>query len=126
MLYEYTVQGNYLSVVTYVKFTNDILLGFFLTNKWIEENGFNLDLFRKIYKFYENNNQLQTGILKYLIKFAFKENNADILKNIFLIFEGENKISFEDILNLSRMLPNTNIFIDKYVQEQTIDEEIEE
>lgn len=30
VLYEYTVRGNYHSVNTYVKFTNDILLGFFL------------------------------------------------------------------------------------------------
>ncbi len=96
VFYEYSVSGNYLSVVTYVKFANDILLGFFLANKWIEEKGLTLNLFRQIYKFYENNKQLQVGILKYLIKFAFKENNAEILKNIFTVFEGENEIQFND------------------------------
>ncbi len=95
VLYEYTVRGNYLAVNTYVKFTNDILLGFFLANKWMEENGFNLNLFRRIYQFYESNKQLQTGILKYLIKFAFKESNTEILKNIFSVFEGENEIPFD-------------------------------
>jgi hypothetical protein len=95
VLYEFTVQGNYLSVNTYVKFTSDILLGFFLANKWMEENRFDLDLIRRIYKFYEFNSQLQISILKYLIKFAFKENKADILKNVFAVIGGDNEIPFE-------------------------------
>lgn len=95
VLYEYAVPGNYLSVNTYVKFTSDILLGFFLANKWIEENRFDLDLIRRIYKFYTNSSQLQISILKYMIKFAFKENRADILKNIFIVLGGDNEIPFE-------------------------------
>lgn len=95
VLYEYTVQGNYLAVKTFVKFTNDILLGFFLTNKWIEENNFNLKLIRHIYKFYEKNSKLQVDILKYMIKYAFQEGNAEILKNIFTVFIYENEIHFD-------------------------------
>lgn len=92
ILYEYTVPGSYLSSITYVKFSNNILLEFFLANKWMEENKFNLGLFRRVFKFYKDNNQLQTNILKYLIKFAFKESNTDILKNIFSVFESENNL----------------------------------
>lgn len=95
VLYEYTVPGSYLSVNTYVKFTSDILLGFFLANKWIEENRFDLNLIRRIYKFYELNSQLQISILKYMIKFAFMEVKTDILKNIFTVLVGDNEIPFE-------------------------------
>jgi hypothetical protein len=94
VLYEYTVPGNYLSVNTYVKFTNDILLGFFLANKWIDEKGLRLDLIRLVYNYYENNGPLQIMILAYLIKFAFKENKVEILKNIFVALQGENEIPF--------------------------------
>ncbi len=99
VFYEYTVQGNYLSVNTYVKFTNDILLGFFLANKWIEENGLSLDLIKRINKFYEKSSQLQINILKCLIKFAFMENKAEILKKIFTVFGSENETLFEPEVN---------------------------
>jgi len=88
VFYEFTLRGSYLSVNTFVKFSNDILLEFFLANKWMEENHFNLDLIRIVYKFYENDPVLQTNILKYLIKMAFKENNRDVLGGIFTVFEA--------------------------------------
>ncbi len=80
-------RGSYLSVKTYVKFSSDILLEFFLANKWIQEKGFDLGLFKKVYEFYENNPVMQANILKYLIKIAFKENRTDILSGVFTIFE---------------------------------------
>ncbi len=88
VFYEFTIRGSYLSVHTFVKFSNDILLEFFLANKWIEENHFDLKLIRKVCSFYENNPVLKTNILKFLIKIAFKENNIDVLGGIFTIFEG--------------------------------------
>ncbi len=88
VLYEFNIRGSYLSVKTHVKFSNDILLEFFLANKWIDENGFDLDLLRKIYKFYELNPSLQTNVLKCLIKMSFKEGRFDILGDIFTLFEG--------------------------------------
>lgn len=89
ILYEYTVPGSYLSVNTYVKFSHEILLEFFLANKWIKENSFDLNLFHRIINFYENNRQLQRNILKHLIKIAFKEGKTDILKDIYSIFNTE-------------------------------------
>jgi len=88
VFYEYTIRGSYLSVHTFVKFTNNILLEFFLANKWMEEHAFDLQLIRKVCTFYENNPQLKANILKFLIKIAFKENNRDVLSGIFTIFEG--------------------------------------
>lgn len=91
ILHEYSVPGSYLSVNTYVKFSHDILLEFFLANKWIKENKFDLNLLQRIIKFYENNPQLQQNILKYLIKYAFKEGNTDLLKDIYSIFESDKR-----------------------------------
>jgi len=89
VFYEYTVPGKYLAVKTYVKFSNDILLAFFLANKWIEENDLNLELIRRILSYYVNNPNLQTNLVKILIKIAFKEERTDVLKNIFTVLESE-------------------------------------
>ena len=87
VIYEFNIRGSYLSVKTQVKFSNDILLEFFLANRWIEENGFDLGLLRKVSEFYEPNPILQANILKYLIKMAFKEGRIDILGDVFTLFE---------------------------------------
>jgi len=92
VLYEFTVPGSYLSVVTYVKFANNTLLEFILANKWVEENKFDLHLIRKVYRFYSDKPSLQTNIIKYLIKLAFKEGNTAILKDIFSVFASERSL----------------------------------
>lgn len=89
ILYEFTVPGSYLSINTYVKFSHDILLEFFLANKWIKENTFDLELIRKIIHYYDNNPQLQCNVIKYIIKLAFKENNTSLLKDIYSIFDTD-------------------------------------
>ncbi len=88
VFYEFNIRGSYLSVKTHVKFSNDILQDFFLANKWIEENGFDFALLRKVSEFYESNPMSRTNLLKCLIKMAFKENRIDILRDIFTLFES--------------------------------------
>lgn len=86
ILYEYVIPGAYLSVKTFVKFSNNIILEFLLANKWLEENEFDLELIREIIRFYDNNKQLRCNLIKYIIKIAFKEEQTEILKNIYSIF----------------------------------------
>lgn len=89
VLYEYSIPGKYLSVNTYVKFSNDFLLAYFLANKWITEKDLDLELIRRVINFYQGNPNLQSNLVKILIKTAFKEDRTDILKNIFSVLESE-------------------------------------
>ena len=87
ILCEYTVAGQYLSIHTSIQFSHEILMEFFLSNKWLKENELNLNLIREIIIFYSNNRNLQSNLIKYIIKFAFKEGKTDIIKDIYSIFE---------------------------------------
>lgn len=105
ILYEYAVPGSYLSVKTFVKFSNNIILEFLLANKWLEENKFDLDLIRKIIRFYDGNKQLRCNLIKYIIKIAFKEEQTEILKNIYSIFTPNGNDSLA--VNLNGIDPET-------------------
>lgn len=89
VLYEYTIPGKYLTVNTYVKFSNDILLAYFLANKWMDENDLDLELIRSVIRYYRDNPNLQCNLVKILIKIAFKEERQDILRDIFVVLETE-------------------------------------
>ena len=89
ILNEYSLPGKYLSIQTYVRFANDIQLGFFLANAWIKEKNFNLDLIKRVFAFYEDNPSLRTRVLKHLIKIAFREKNIEILSKILPVFLSE-------------------------------------
>lgn len=91
VFFEYTTRSSYLSVNTYVKFSSDILMEYFLANKWIQKEGLDLALLKKVQGFYKDNPYLQTNILKNLIKIAFKEKDTEILKDLFSIFEGSDE-----------------------------------
>jgi hypothetical protein len=99
ILYEFRIPGKYLTINTYIKFSHDILFEFFLANKWIEKNELNIELLRKIIVYYKNNSQLQRNILKYIIKFAFKEEKTELLKDIYSIFERKVEKTSTPILN---------------------------
>ncbi|MDF1574714.1 MAG: hypothetical protein P1P86_05930 [Bacteroidales bacterium] len=108
VFYEFTTPGKYLSVKTHVKFSNDILLAFFLANKWIEEKGFDLDLFRRVLSFYRNHPNLQINIVKFLIKIAFKEERTKVLMDIFSVLEnGKGSAFFPDTGLVNREIINT-------------------
>ena len=82
VIYDYSIPGQHLSVATYVRFANDILLGYLLANTWISENQLNPDLVEKVYSYYETNPPLRSNVIKYLIKIAFKEGNTEVLSGI--------------------------------------------
>lgn len=108
VLYEYTIQGKYLAVKTYVKFSDDILLAFFLANKWIEKHGLDLELVRMVLDDYRKNPGLQTYIVKFMVKIAFKEERMEVLKDIFSLLESEGKSKdLSDISLVHREIINT-------------------
>jgi hypothetical protein len=71
------------------------MLAYFLANKWIDENDLNLELIRNVIKYYGANPNLQSNLVKMLIKIAFKEERTDILKDIFSVLESD--CSFPDL-----------------------------
>jgi len=87
ILHEYTIPDYYLTLTTFVKFSHNILFEFFLANKWIKENKLNVDLLKRIIEYYENTPQRRCNILKYIIKIAFKEENTELLKDVYSIFQ---------------------------------------
>lgn len=108
VLYEYTIPGRYLSVNTYVKFSNDILLAYFLANKWMDEHDLDLELIRSVIRYYRHNRNLQCNIVKILIKIAFKEERQDILRDIFIVLETESSSTdLKDTDQLNREIIST-------------------
>lgn len=89
ILYEYTIQDSYLTLNTFVKFSHNILFAYYLVNILIKENGLNIDFLKSIMTDYINTPHLQCNILKYTIKILFREEQAELLKNIFNIIERD-------------------------------------
>lgn len=82
VIYDYSVPGSRLSVETYVRFSNDILMGYVLANAWLKEHTFDLRLITEIFHFYDANLPFRSNVLKFLIKIAFKERNTGVLSRI--------------------------------------------
>jgi len=89
ILYEYSIHDIYLSIITYVRFTHNVLFAYYLVNIMIKENGLNIDFLKHIINDYDNIPHLQCNILKYTIKILFKEERVELLKNIFSIIEKD-------------------------------------
>jgi len=89
ILYEYSIQDSYLTLNTYVKFSHNILFAYYLINILIKENGLNIDFLKSIITDYSNTPHLQCNILKYAIKILFREEQVELLKNIFNIIESD-------------------------------------
>jgi len=87
ILYEYSIHDTYISLNTYVKFSRNILFTHYLTNILIEENKLNIDFLKSIIVEYNNLPHLQCKILSHIIKILFKDEQIELLKNIFSIFE---------------------------------------
>ncbi|TLX72795.1 hypothetical protein E9993_16775 [Labilibacter sediminis] len=90
IFHEYKVPGSYLSVQTFVEFTHNILLEFFLANRWLKENELNQKLLLRIITFYNKNSGIQCNIIKYIIKIAFKEEKTIFLRDIYSLFQMPN------------------------------------
>ncbi|MDP3431767.1 MAG: hypothetical protein Q8T04_02215, partial [Bacteroidota bacterium] len=89
ILYEYSIQDSYLTLSTFVKFTNNILFAYYLVNILIKENGLNIDFLKSIIVDYSNTPHLQCNILRFTLKILFKEEQVELLKNIFNIIESD-------------------------------------
>jgi len=83
IIYEQQKNDNFLALDYIVRFSHEIIFEFLIANLWLRNNDFNLKLLETIFQFYQKNKTLQTRILKWIIKFAFKESNTGILKNIY-------------------------------------------
>ena len=89
ILYEYTIYDSYLSLSTFVRFTHNLLYAYYLVNVLIKERGLNIEFLRSIIADYKSTPHLQCNILKYAIKILFKEEQIELLKNIFSIIEKD-------------------------------------
>ncbi len=91
ILYEYSIQDNYLSMNTYVKFSQNILFTHYLVNLLIEENKLSIKFLKSIIVEYNNLPRLQCEILSHLIQILFKDKQVELLKDIFSIV-GNDKL----------------------------------
>lgn len=82
ILFEYTVLNSYLSINTYVKFSNAVFFEFYLANKLIKENKLNLNLIKQIITDYKSDPQLQHNLFKFVLKISFLNDNVQFLENI--------------------------------------------
>lgn len=82
ILYEYTVPNTYLSINTYVKFSNEVLFEFYLANKIIKENKLNINLIRRTISEYKSDPQLQGNLLRFVIKISFQHGDIQFLEKI--------------------------------------------
>jgi len=87
ILYEYRVESKFLEYTSYVKFSHQILFEFLLANFWLREFGFSNELFEGVSDFYKHNIDLKYNISSWLIKYAFKENKTEVIKNLFQIID---------------------------------------
>ncbi len=89
VLSEYLVSDKYLSVKTYVKFSNHILFSYYLANILIKMHELDMDFLKKIITDYQKVPRLQHNILGYVVKILFVNNQFSLLKNIHSFLEPE-------------------------------------
>ncbi len=89
ILFEYTVQDTSISMDNYVKFSRNILFTHYLTNILIDENKLNIDFLRRLIIEYKNTPELQVKILSHIIRILFKDEQTDLLKEIFSILDTD-------------------------------------
>lgn len=89
ILYEYSLDDSYLSLVTFVKFTQNDLFAYYLANALIKVNVLNTDFLKSIIDGYKNTPHLGCDIIKYIVKILFKEEQVELLKNIFAVIGKE-------------------------------------
>jgi len=89
ILFEYAVQNTSTSVDKYVKFSRNILFTHYLSNILIDENKLNIDFLRRLIIEYKNTPQLQVKILSHIIRILFKDEQTEVLKEIFSILETD-------------------------------------
>ena len=89
ILYEYTIYDSYLSLNTYVRFTHNLMYAYYLVNILIKEKGLDIEFLKDIIADYSSIPHLQCNLLKYTIKILFKEEQLEVLKNIYSIIDKD-------------------------------------
>lgn len=89
VLTEYSITDTYLSLNTFVKFSQNVLFSYYLANILIKENELTTDFLKGIISDYANSHGLQSNILRYIVKILFKEEQVGLLRNIFSIIDRE-------------------------------------
>jgi len=90
ILYEYTVHDSYLSLITFVKFSENSFFAYYLANILIKKNELNIDFLKNILDEYCHTPEVRCDIIKYILKILFKEEQIDTLRNVFSILDREN------------------------------------
>lgn len=106
ILYEQKVEDKYFESKIYIKFTHQILFEFLLATYWLKEFGFSDLLFSEVSNFYNEYPNLKTQIVIWLIKYSFKENKQNTLKNVFRLInnffdskELDSNANYQKIIN---------------------------
>lgn len=82
LFHEYNELDKYLTYTRYIRFTDQKLFEFFTANLWLRDNKFTPELLDQISEHY-GDNPLQFDILKWIVKYAFFENNFDVLNGLY-------------------------------------------
>ena len=93
IFHEYSFTDKYLTLNTYVQFSNLVLFAYYLANVLIKENQTNGNLFKDVITGYTKSPHLQCNILKYIIKILFREEKTELLKDIFSVLDNEGVVS---------------------------------
>lgn len=101
ILHEYSIADSYLSLNTYVKFSHNILFAYYLANMLARENLQNDNFVQDVIEKYSQSPVLQCNLVKYIIKILFRDENTEILKNIFSVFDQQ--INPENNYNLQEL-----------------------
>ncbi|MCW0483350.1 hypothetical protein [Gaoshiqia sediminis] len=89
LLYEYSLVDEYLTLNTYVSFSHHALFAYYLANILLKENTLTIDYLREKITDYYHSPKLQVTMVEYFVKILFKEEQVEILKDIFTLFEKE-------------------------------------
>lgn len=90
VLCEYSVNDIYLSLSTFVKFSQNILFSYYLANILLKKNALNSEFLKSIIERYSNTPNLCCNLIKYIVKILFKGEKVDLLKDIFSIIDTYN------------------------------------
>lgn len=101
ILYEDKSQDKYLSLSTTISFSHEVLFEYFIADTWTSLHDFDEKLIDTIVNYYQNHHELQSNILKWLIRQAFYYKNIPVLKNIYKSlskhFNGNDKALFASL-----------------------------
>lgn len=75
-----------------VMFKCDGLYDFLIANYWLKEDGLNVGLLDRMAVHYSNDEMLKRRLFSWMIKYAFREGNVEVLNSMFEIIDR----SFED------------------------------